>query len=109
MKTTVTFSEFVDAFHAYDRYDQFGYDALKMIFEYLEEYEDSTGEEVELDVIAICCDYSVDCWEAIADIYRIDLEDCEDDDEKEEAVLEYLNDNTMVLGQCSSGIVYQTF
>ena len=109
MKITVNFSDFVDAFRAYDRFDAFGYDALMVIFEYLEEYEESTGQEVELDVIAICCDYSVDCWEDIADNYRIDLEDCEDDDEKEAAVLEYLENNACVLGQCKDGIVYQVF
>lgn len=109
MKTTVNFSDFVDAFRAYDRFDDFGYDALKVIFEYLEEYEDSCGAEVELDVIAICCDFDVSCWEDIADNYRIDLDGCEDDDEKEAAVLEYLENNTMVLGQCKDGIVYQVF
>lgn len=106
MKQSINFSQFVDAFHAYDRYDAYGYDALKVIFNYLEE---STGEEIELDVIAICCDYSVNDWETIAQDYRIDLDGCEDDDEKEQAVLEYLNDNTQVLGTCKDGIVYQVF
>ena len=109
MKQSITFSSFVDAFHAYNRYDSFGYDALRVIFDYLEEYEESTGEEFELDVIAICCDYNVSTWETIAQDYRIDLDGCDDDEEKEEAVLEYLNDNTAVLGTCKDGIVYQVF
>ena len=28
------------------------------LFEYLEEYEDSTGEQIELDPIALCCEYT---------------------------------------------------
>ena len=28
------------------------------MFGYLEDYEASTGEEMELDVIAICCDFT---------------------------------------------------
>ena len=48
--------DFERAFKNFER-DNFSYDGLKALFEYLEEYEDSTGEEVELDVIALCCDY----------------------------------------------------
>ena len=114
MKQSVNFSAFVDAFHAHNRYDSFGYDGLRVIFDYLESYEEDTGEEIELDVIAICCDYNMDDAASIARNYSIDLShlDVEDDDyaeQCEEAVLEYLNDNTMVLGQCKDGIVYQVF
>ena len=45
---------FIDAFMASSRKDQFSYEALGAIFDYLEEYSDSTGEPVELDIIAIC-------------------------------------------------------
>ena len=110
MKQSVNFSAFVDAFHAYKRYDQFGYDALKVIFDYLEEYEESCGVAVELDVIAICCDYTVQGHTGIAQDYSIDLSDAEgDSDEEEQIVLDYLNDRTRVLGQCDTGIVYQVF
>lgn len=98
MKQTVNLSAFMDAFHTYKRYDQFGYKALQILFDYLDEYEDSTGEELELDVIALCCDYSVDTAQDIADQYGIDLTDCEDDNERFDAVLEYLQDNTSVCG-----------
>jgi hypothetical protein len=114
MKQSVNFSDFCAAFHAYDRYDSFGYDALKVIFDYLEDYEEQCNEDLELDVIAICCDYCVNDAATIAREYRIDLAhlDTEDDDYEEqceEAVIEYLNEYTMVLGQCSTGIVYQCF
>jgi hypothetical protein len=58
MKQTIGFTQFSDAFRAYDRYDQFGYDALKALFDYLEELEQDIGEEMELDVIALCCDWT---------------------------------------------------
>lgn len=109
MKQTVNFSDFVDAFRAYDRYDQFGYQALMVIFEHLEEMENSTGQEFELDVVAICCDYATDNWEAIAENYSIDLSGLDDEEEKQEAVIEYLNENTIVLGQTDCEIVYQIF
>lgn len=109
MKQTVNFSDFVDAFRAYDRYDQFGYQALMVIFEHLEEIENSTGQELELDVVSICCDYATDNWENIAENYSIDLSDFDDEEEKQEAVIEYLNENTIVLGQTDCEIVYQVF
>lgn len=109
MKQTVNFSDFVDAFRAYDRYDQFGYQALMVVFEHLEELEESTGQELELDVVAICCDYATDNWEAIAENYSIDLDGLDDEDEKQEAVVEYLNNHTIVLGQTDCEIVYQVF
>lgn len=109
MKQSINFSAFVDAFHAYKRYDQFGYDALKVIFDYLEEYEESCGQEIELDVIAICCDYSVEHYTAIASNYSIDLDGL-DDDEAKSAVIEYIQDNSSYLGEATDGeLVYQCF
>jgi hypothetical protein len=110
MKQSVNFSAFVDAFHAYNRYDQFGYQALRVIFDYLEQYEQDCNEELELDVIAICCDYSTDHYKDIADNYRIDLSEADgDEDDEKQIVLDYLNDNTMVLGETDCEIVYQVF
>ena len=106
MKTTVNKSEFIDAFRRYDRYDQFGYDALVSLFDYMEQLEEDTGEEMELDVIALCCDYSVDSVADIANNYDIDIADM-DDDEARSAVLEYLNDNTTVVDEdCNGQILY---
>ena len=56
MKQSVNMYAFERAFKNFER-DNFSYDGLKALFEYLEEYEEDTGEEVELDVIALCCDY----------------------------------------------------
>lgn len=110
MKQSITFSSFVDAFHAHGRYDSFGYQALRVIFDYLEEYEESTGEEIELDVIAICCDYSTEHYKDIADNYTIDLSDAAGDENAEkQIVLDYLNDNTMVMGETDCEIVYRCF
>jgi len=56
MKQSVNMYDFERAFKRFER-DNFSYDGLKALFEYLEDYEEDTGEEVELDVIALCCDY----------------------------------------------------
>jgi hypothetical protein len=54
---------------------------------------------MELDVIAICCDYDENHWEDVAANYSIDLSGCDDEDDKIEAVREYLSDNTMLVGE----------
>ena len=57
MKMTLNFSEFVDNWPE-SRKDQFTYEGKKALFEYLEEYEESTGEEIEFDPVALCCEYT---------------------------------------------------
>jgi hypothetical protein len=110
MKQAVNFSSFVDAFRAYDRYDQFGYQALRVIFDFLEQYEQDCDTEVELDVIAICCEYDSNHYKDISDNYSIDLSDADgDEDAEKQIVLDYLNENTMVLGETDCEIVYQCF
>lgn len=115
MKTTVTLHDFRDAFRRMDRMDQFTYEGLEVLFDYLEEYEDASDSEIELDVIALCCDYAEDTPEQIAQEYNIELDEDDtadmDDEEKaealREAVTEYLERNASVCGETSSGtIVY---
>ena len=55
MKTTVYLHDLRTQFHQMGRGDQFSYDGLRVLFEALEQYEDDTGSEVELDVIGLCC------------------------------------------------------
>jgi len=58
MKQSVNMYQFERAFKNMDRGEQFSYDGLKALYEYLVEYEEDTGTEVELDVIALCCEYA---------------------------------------------------
>lgn len=58
MKRIINQSEFIDAFAHMGRENQFSYNGKVALFASLEEYEDSTGEEIELDVIALCVEYT---------------------------------------------------
>lgn len=58
MKMTVNRSMFHDAFRSMGRADQFSYAARDALFDWIEEREDDLGEEQELDVIALCCDWA---------------------------------------------------
>ena len=108
MKTTVTFSDFREAFSRANRDNTFSYDGKKALFDYLEEFEQSTGEEIELDVIALCCDYDENHTDDIVTNYDITVEDM-DDDEKREAVREYLQTNTFIVGETDNGFIYAAF
>jgi hypothetical protein len=109
MKTTVDFSDFERAFADYNRKENFSYEGLRLLFEYFEEYEESTGEEVELDVIALCCDYAESSLSELASDYGIDLEGLEGED-RIEAIVSYMEQNTYVLGMVDDEtMVYQQF
>ena len=58
MINTINKYEFSDAFQKMGRGDQFSYEGLIALFDYLEMFEDDIGEPIELDVIAICCEYT---------------------------------------------------
>ena len=103
MKTTLDFSDFRDAFHRLDRGNQFSREGLELLFDYLEELD----PDMELDVIALCCDYCEDTLEDVISSYSIDVEDMDDD--TVEAVRDYLNENTTLLGETVNGFVYAAF
>jgi len=101
----ITRSAFIDAFRLC-RPSNFSTGALDVLFDYLEELEEGCGEPIELDVIALCCDYTENSPEDIAAEYDVDIEGL-DEEEVAEAVIDYLNDNTIVCGITAHGsIVY---
>ena len=109
MKQTVNSSDFVDAFRTHNRMARFSYEGLKALFEYLEQYEEDAGEEMELDVVAICCDfseYSTATEAATEHDWEADAE--ADEDDNEEAALEWLQDQTTVIPH-KKGVIVQSF
>jgi len=57
MINTVTEYDFVNDFTAI-RPNNFTREALYALFDWFEQLEDDTGEQIEFDPIAICCDFS---------------------------------------------------
>jgi hypothetical protein len=109
---TLTKSSFIDAFKHSSRKDQFSYEALEAIFEYMEEYSANTGESIELDIVAICCEWSESHWSDIARDYSIDLNDFaddEDDDERIQAVYETISEQTTMLDLGNGNFVFVQF
>ena len=94
MKTTVNSSDFINAFRGREgRYDQMGgYAGLHALFRHLSEWEHDTGEEIELDVIGLCCEWGHfdNVQEAYAELIGGPAED-------EQAMLAELEDRTVVI------------
>ena len=92
----VNFSMFIDSFQRAGRKDQFTYLGLKAIYDYLTDLEYETDSDIELDVIAICCEYCE--YKNIEEIRsELGIETLED-----------LQNETLVI-EFSGGIIIQNF
>ncbi len=54
----VTESDFIRAFDECGRGNNFSFEAREALYEYLEDLSENLGEDIELDVIAFCCEFS---------------------------------------------------
>ena len=92
MYQTITESDFINAFQSI-RPENFSVPALRELFRYLEELEDSIGEQTELDPIAICCDWAEYTENELVREYP-DYVDVDDDGDNDISALE---DETLVI------------
>lgn len=92
-------NEVIDALLA-DDYANWSYDAAKALAEFYEELEDSLGEPIELDVVAIRCEWSEASKEEVRSNYNID--DGVD-------VIEYLNERTMCINIDFETVLFMEF
>ena len=82
----------------------FSYAGALALCDYLEELEDSTGEEIEFDAVGIRCDWS-EFETALEAATEYGFEPDQDDDNAEESALEWLKDQTQVAEIDSGGVV----
>ena len=102
MYQSVNFGDFLDAFRAQDRQDQFTYGAKRALFDYLEDLEDQTGERIELDVVALCCEYTELTFDEIRRDYSLG-------DMTDEEVTEWISDRTAYVGLVDGSLVFAQF
>ena len=97
MKQNVSEYDFVNEFMKI-RPNNFSRDGLQCLYHYLIELEDDIGQEMELDVIALCCDFSeYKDLKEINEYYSKDFEDLDD-----------LRDYTQVI-ECHDSIIIQDY
>ncbi len=102
MKTSINEYEFVGVMakpeHGFSR------NGARALFEYFEEYEEDTGEEIEFDPVAFRCEYAE---------YR-DIDEFNNEyfgpgsDESKDFTLESLRDETIVI-EFENGFIVQEF
>lgn len=98
MIQTINKSQFHTAFHQCGRGKQFSYEGLNELYDYLENLESDMGEPIELDVIALCCDYAEDNVYNVLAQYNLET-------------IEELENKTMVVwhDQENAIVLYQQF
>jgi hypothetical protein len=98
MYQEINFSMFCDAFHNMDRKENFTYAGKRALFDYLEQLEEETGDKIELDVIALCCEYSEDPLDEVLENYSLES-------------LDELHDRTCVVNydKATGHVLYQQF
>jgi hypothetical protein len=107
MKVTVNLSNFRKAFEDCNRSSHFSYEGLEILFDWLEELEQCSGVQEELDVIGLCCDFAEATPIEIAKDYAIDINGLDDDDTYL-SVKDYLESEGVYLGLTDAGsIVYR--
>ena len=100
--------DFRREFERYDRADRFSDEALEDLYNYYDDW----GEPYELDVIEICCNWTeYENLEEYAKEYmnESDFEGIEDDDEREEIIIDNLNDNTYFTRLNNGGLLIQNY
>jgi len=98
MYQNITFLDFTDTFRGHDRQDQFTYEGKRALYDYLCELEDYTGTPIELDVIALCCDFTE--YDNFEDLQK---------DYGNISSIEHLRDHTQVLEVEGGGLIIQQF
>ena len=116
MKTTLTTHEIANALCA-DEFAIWSRAGALALAEYLEEMEESTGEEMELDVVAIRCDFAeysslIDWasdyftqWRGDLDI---DPELEEGDPDIDDAIRDFIHDNGILI-EFDDGVIVSSF
>ena len=75
----VSFYDFLKEFEEFGRANNFSYEGKKALYDYLNDLSEDLGEPIELDVIAICCDFTE--YENLKEFnnnYGYDIESLED-------------------------------
>ena len=98
MIRTINEYDFIDAFKKMGREGNFSNDGLVALYEYLEMLEDDTGQPIELDVIALCCEFTeYDNLEEFQADYSEDYETIEDIERETTVIM--IDDDSFIIRQ----------
>jgi hypothetical protein len=110
---TLNVNDFRNEFADYGRGDQFSYEGLGALFNEVDNIAEESDSPFEMDVIALCCDYTEYTEDGLVDEYGHMIEDNEeyadsDVEEKAKAIAEVLENSTRVI-KFDGGYIVQAF
>lgn len=118
LKITANADHVVQLAFDYGRLDNFGYKGWRLLAEAMEQLSDDIGKDIEVDIIGWCCGYSHAISADAAfeklqhysewNIHQSGWEEM-DDDEKLEAVEEFLQENTSLMVCEDDCIIWASF
>jgi hypothetical protein len=109
MYKTLTFADFCSAFRNHGRENQFSPEAKFALYEYLTNLEEETGKKIELDVIALCCDYTEEDVETIIKERDLNASECADDDDRHDLVKDFLKKTTQIVWSDGNRFLFESF
>lgn len=129
MKKTLSENDFLNEVERWEtRKDSFSKEGWRALFRYIEDYESGTGEESELDIVALCCEFSEyeSAWDAMKeyqpeDMPVVDLQAYSDEndgegmdllevqEESEKMAREWLEEHTTVIDVEGGGVIVRQF
>ncbi len=96
MITTINEYDFTTAFHKMGRGDNFTYKGLNALYDYLDMLGDDIGEPIELDVIALCCEYNeYEDLEEFQGVYGDDYQSIEDIERETQVIM--IDDDSFII------------
>lgn len=108
MYQSISAYEFTEAFRTMNRMDNFSHEGLLALHNMLESIEEDTGTPIELDVIALCCEFSEYTIDEVIEQYGLDTSDSTKDSLRDD-VLAYLHSETMVIELDTGSVIVQNY
>jgi hypothetical protein len=107
---TLNKHQFIDSFKSWDTYsNHFSYEGLELLYDWLEMQKAQSDEDIELDVVALCCDFTESDVTTIQHEYTLP-KNVVNTDLDFELVMEYLQENTSIVGITEQKtIIYYNF
>ena len=101
----LSFDDFVREFKEYGREDNFSIDGLEALYNYVHDFAEDMNTPYELDVVALCCEYTEYSLEEAVSAFPDLLEGLDTVDE----ILDVLNYRTSAFKTDSDTIVVADF
>lgn len=113
MKTTLSNSQVINTLLEHnvlgEQYWDNVYEGTEALVKWLEDLEEDTGEEMELDPVALRCQFSLYTYSEAEEAWCIDTSDAETPEQLKEMITDYLNYNTIVIPVDDNNLIVAEF